>query len=44
VGPEELQAAAQADADLSSAFEVKKSDGTDADLTMNLKNKGYVNV
>ena len=44
VGPEELQVAAQADVDLSSAFEVKNSSGTDADLAMNLKSKGYVNA
>jgi hypothetical protein len=44
VGPEESQATVQADADLSSAFEVKNSGGTDADLAMNLKNKGYVSV
>lgn len=44
VVPEESQATAQTDDDLSLAFKVKNSGGTDVDLAMNLKNKGYVSV
>lgn len=44
VVPEESQATAQADDDLSLAFEVKNSGGSDAELAMDLKNKGYVSV
>lgn len=37
-------AAAAAEADLAEAFEAKQDGGTDADLAMSLKSKGYVNV
>jgi len=42
--PEESQAVDQADDDLSSAFEVKSRGGTDAELAMYLKGKGYISV
>ena len=44
VAPEETQAATQAEDDLSLAFEVKNSGGTDAELAMDLRNKGYVSI
>jgi len=37
-------AAAAAEADLAEAFEAKQDGGTDANLAMSLKSKGYVNV
>ena len=44
VVPEESQASTQAEDDLSLAFAVKDRGGTDADLALKLKNKGYVSV
>lgn len=41
---EEDQAVAQADNDLSFAFEVRNGGGTDAELAMELKNKGYASI
>ena len=37
-------AAAAAEADLAEAFEAKQDGGTDANLAMSLRSKGYVNV
>jgi hypothetical protein len=37
-------AVAAAETDLAEAFAVKQDGGTDADLAMSLKSKGYVNV
>ena len=41
---DEASAIAIAEADLAEAFERKESGGTDADLAMSLKSKGYMNV
>ena len=41
---DEASAVAIAEADLEEAFERKENGGTDADLAMSLKSKGYMNV
>jgi len=41
---DEASAIAIAEADLAEAFEKKRNGGTDADLAMSLRSKGYMNV